>query len=579
MTQHDALVFLVSLATLLGAARIFGELARGIGFPLVVGEIVAGVLLGPTILGRVTPAAFSWLFGDPRTQTMIGAYSVVAVLFLLVAAGLEVDASVVRRRGRIAAWTSILAILLPLAGGILLGFLLPGSDLLHPERRTIFAFFLGAALTISALPIIAKTLLDLGLFKTDIGLLVMAVAMIVDVIAWLAFSILVGPIQGGFSPGRLGLTLLLTLGFVLVSFTLLRRVVDNVVGRIEHEQQAAPERVLSLVIVLALIGGAVTQAIGVHAVFGAFVVGLTVSASPRLKERTRMFIHQFVTNIFAPIFFAAMGLRIDVARAFDLRLCVLVFVVATVTKVLGATIGARVGGIHWREATAVGVGLNAHGAMGIIFSVLAFDAGLISDRVLVALVSTALVTTIVSGPVMKRLLFQRKHEEDVVALLRRGAFVPALTATTPSQAIEELVEALTPSLADLTEQAKTSVLERELVAPTGLGDEVAIPHAAVQGLTEPVLALGRTRTGIDFDAPDGKPAKIIFLLLMPPRAYEQEVRVLASVARSIFDARARQELLDAPTFDGVTRVLRASARRVDHDTQQHGPSTPNVATR
>ena len=178
---------------------------------------------------------------------------------------------------------------------------------------------------------------------------------------------------------------------------------------------------------------------------------------------------------------------------------------------------------------------------------------------------------------MKRLLYRRKHEEDVVLLLRHGSFVSELRARTSTQAIEELVEALTPSLVDLAEVAKSSVLERELVAPTGLGDEVAIPHAAVQGLTEPVLALGRSTAGIDFDAPDGKPAKIIFLLLMPPRAFEAKVRVLASVARSIFDARARQDLLEAPTFDGVTRVLGQNARRVEHDTQKPGAGATRVA--
>ena len=576
MTEHDTLIFLLSLATLLGVARLLGELARTVGLPLVVGEITAGILLGPTVLGRVLPAEHHWLFTDPKAVTMIGAYTTVAVVLLLVVAGLEVDLSVIRRRGKSALLTTLFGITLPLAGGMLLGFLLPDGDLVNPQSRLLFSAFLGVALSISALPVIAKTLLDLGLFKTDIGLLVMAVAMAIDVVGWLGFSILVGPMRGDeMDFHKVGITILLTIAFVAVSLTLVRRGVDRIVGRIEHEQQAAPERVLSLVILLALLGGAATTALGLHAVFGGFVVGLTVGDSPRLKERTRVVIHQFVTNIFAPVFFAAIGLRVDFVRSFDLRLCGLVFLIATVTKVAGCSLGARLGGLKWNEAGAVGFGLNARGAMEIILALLALEAGLIKEQVLVALVVMALATSLISGPIMKRLLYQKKNEEGVVGLLRRGAFVSELKAKTPAEAIEELVDALTPQLVDLAEAARTAVLERERVAPTGLGDEVAIPHSAVPGLTEPIIALGRAPAGIDFDAPDGKPAKIVFLLLMPPKAYEEEVRVLASIARSIFDARARQELLDAPTFDSVTRVLGANARRVE-EAQQHGPHAASM---
>jgi Kef-type K+ transport system membrane component KefB/mannitol/fructose-specific phosphotransferase system IIA component (Ntr-type) len=506
---------------------------------------------------------------------MLGAYTTVAVVLLLVVAGLEVDLSVVKRRARSAAYASSLGILFPLAGGLILGWVLPDSDLVHPEGRVLFTLFLGVALSISALPVIAKTLLDLGLFKTDLGLVVMSAATIDDVTGWLAFSILVGPLRGGavrFTP--ILITVCFTVAFVLVSLTLVRRVVDRLIGRIEAEKQAAPERVLSLVIFLALLGAALTEALGIHAVFGAFVVGIMIGESPRLKERTRVVIHQFVTNVFAPVFFASLGLKVDFVRAFDLRLCVLVFVIATAAKVLGCSVGARLGGLKWRESAAVGFGLNARGAMEIILALIAHEAGLIKEQVLVALVVMALATSLLSGPVMKRLLY-RAHEEDVVTLLRRGAYVADMRARTAAEAIEELIAALGSTLDSIGEPARVAVLERELMAPTGLGDEVAIPHAAIDGLKHPLLALGRSREGVDFDAPDGRPAKIIFLLLMPPRAYEQEVRVLASIARSIFDARAREELLAASNFDAVVRVLGQSARRIEE--QSHGPRAASLA--
>jgi mannitol/fructose-specific phosphotransferase system IIA component (Ntr-type) len=224
-------------------------------------------------------------------------------------------------------------------------------------------------------------------------------------------------------------------------------------------------------------------------------------------------------------------------------------------------VGARAGGLRWREAMAVGFGMNARGAMGIILADLAREAGLLKDELFVALVVMALVTSLFSGPAMKFLLYREQAEEDVVTLLRRGGFVSELHATTPADAIAELVRVLGSLLTGMKRRARDAVIERELVAATGLGDEVAIPHAAVEGLERPILALGRSPRGIDFDAPDGKPARIIFLLLIPPKLYEGEIQILASIARATYDARAREELMAASGLDEVTRVLSSSAKR------------------
>jgi Kef-type K+ transport system membrane component KefB/mannitol/fructose-specific phosphotransferase system IIA component len=563
VTEHDVLVFLLSLAVLLGTARVLGELARAVGLPLIIGEIVAGIVLGPTALGRFAPGVREWLFGDPTSQKMIGAYTSVAVVLLLVVAGLEVDLDVVKRRGRSALLTSLLGILLPLGGGILLGYLLPDSDLVQPDHRSLFAVFIGVALSISALPVIAKTLLDLGLFKTEVGLLVMAAAMINDLVGWLAFSVLVSPMQGGDVQLRgVAIAVGCTIAFVAVCLVLGRVAVDRLFARIEGEPGHAPGRLLSVVILLALFGAAATQAIGIHAVFGGFVVGVMVGDSQKLRTRTRVVIEDFVMNIFAPVFFASLGLRVDFVRAFDLRLCVLVFVIATLAKVIGCTAGARVGGLAWKPSAAVGFGLNARGAMEIILALLALDAGLIKEQVFVALVVMALGTSLLSGPIMKRLLYSSEPEEEVVALLREGAFVAALKATTPEDAIHELVRSLGSLLAGVKRDAREAVLDRERTAPTGLGDEVAIPHAAVEGLLKPILALGLSPQGIDFDAPDGRPARLVFLLLVPPKAYEREVRVLASIARSVFDERARAAVLRTGTLLDASDTLAKNAQRL-----------------
>ncbi len=570
MHGQEALVFLLSLATLLGVARLLGEVARSIGLPLVVGELLTGILLGATGLQRIAPSAHAWLFppAGSAAADMLAGYTTMSVVLLLVVAGLEVDLGIVKRRGKNAVLVAALGILMPLAGGLALGHLVPDDAIGASADRNLFAIFLGVALSISALPVIAKTLLDLGLFKTDVGLLVMTVAMLDDLVGWVAFSILLGPMRGGSVDfGILARTIVLATVLAVVLLVPGRRLIDRVLSVIEQHGELAPGRILSFVAVLAMLGAGATQAIGIHAVLGGFLVGVAFGDSPRLRERTRQTIHQFVTNVFAPVFFASVALRVDFVSSFDLGLCLVVFAVATAAKLIGCAGGARLTGVPWREALAIGFGLNARGAMEIILALLAREAKLINDSVFVALVTMAVGTSMLAGPAMKRLLYPKQRgpqpsADDAAGLVRDGAFVPVLTSSTSARAIEELGRALRPALGDLVEPALISVLERELVAPTGLGDEVAIPHAPVEGLKKAVVALGLSPSGIDFDAPDGRPAKIVFLLLLPPRAYEKEVRVLAALARSVFDAKAREALLETKTAEEAVRCLDEHGRRI-----------------
>ncbi|MBX3189444.1 MAG: cation:proton antiporter [Labilithrix sp.] len=581
MNEHDAVVFLLSIAALLGVARLLGEGARAVGLPAVVGELSAGILLGKTVLGRVSPGLNEYLFPAGAPKTMLTAYTTVAVVLLLVTAGLEVELGIVKRRGRTALLVSTLGIVVPLVGGILIGYGIPDAFILNPARRDLFALFLGVALSISAMPVIAKTLLDLGLFKTDIGLLVMSAAMLDDLIGWVAFSVLLGPMRGGVvDVPHLGRTIVVAALFVAACLLIGRKVADRVLARLEQQVELAPGRILSLVIVFAVLGAAMMQAIGIHAALGGFIVGVTVGDSPRLRERTRQTIQQFVTNIFAPVFFASAALRVDFAANFVPWLCFAVFLVATLAKLLGCTIGARVTGLSWREASAVGFGLNARGAMEIILALLALEAGLIDDRIFVALVTMAIGTSLLAGPMMKLLLYTPgksagSSADDAASLVRAGAFIPKLGAATSARAIEELGRALRPTIGELVEPALISVLEREMIAPTGLGDEVAIPHAAVEGLTRPAVALGLAPEGIDFDAPDGRAARIVFLLLLPPKAYEREVRVLAALARSVFDEAAREELLEQTTLEGAVKCLDEHGRRIAGGTA--GPRMSSLA--
>lgn len=563
--HHDVLIFLLGLAVLLGTARALGEVCRRFGFPAVAGEIVAGVLLGKTLLGRLAPGAFAWLFPDGPARTMLTAYTTVAVMLLLVVAGLEVDLTVVRKSGRVVLLTSALGVIVPFALGYATGMLLPGADLPDPSRRGLHAAFLGIALSISALPVIAKTLLDLGLMKTDLGLVILSSAVFNDLVGWTGFSVLSQqfvrlPSQGAGEGAGIALSVLLTAAFVVGTLALVRPVVDRLLARLQGPDEAATGRALSIIMVLALLGAAATQAAGMHPVFGGFVMGVAVGDSSRLREHTRQILHDFVSYVFTPVFFATMALRYDFAAAFDPLLVALVLVIACVAKVAGCAAGARLAGVAWRESAAIGFGMNSRGAMEILLAVLALEAGIIGERLFVALVIMAVVTSLISGPALVRLL--RPSSSPIAALLRGGEIVLDASAGTRPELLGALASALAARLGRPGDAGlfTAKVLEREQLASTGVGDGVAFPHAEIDGLTGPALAFARPERGVDFDAPDGQPVRLVFLLLMPPRGYDHQLQILSAMARLMTQEEVRRGLLGAQSARDVIGLLDGAGR-------------------
>ena len=411
MGHEEVTVFFLSLAILLGLARFLGELARKYRQPSVLGEILAGVLLGPTVLGYINHDWFAFLFPDTGA-TAIAFHGLVtmSVALLLLVAGMEVDLSVALKQGKAAIFVSIAGVALPFFMGSSLAYGLPdmfhydgGKDLLP------FALFVGIGLSITALPVIAKILMDLNMLKSDIGMLIMAAAMINDLIGWIGFAVILALIQPAVDAagqaaaaptvGLLG-TMGLTLLFIGLMLTVGRLFFHRVLPFVQIHT-SWPGGVLSFVLVVALLCAALTEYIGIHSIFGAFIAGVAMGDSHHLRERTRDNIHQFITNIFAPIFFASIGLGVNFVEGFNIWLVLLVLSIALVGKIGGCYLGARAAGMQVRERWAVGFGMAAQGAMGIILGQLALNQGLITESLFVAIVIMALVTSLLSGPQLR----------------------------------------------------------------------------------------------------------------------------------------------------------------------------------
>ena len=405
MNHNDLINLLLCIGTMLLIGRLFGEFFRKLKMPLVVGELVAGILLGPSLLGKYFPFLDDIVFTTKgNVGLVLNGITSISVIMLLFVAGMEVELSVIRQQGKTAFKTSLIGLVIPMvlgffAGKYFFGFL--GES--GVESSLTFSLFMGTAMAISALPVIARTLMDLDLFKTKIGMIIIAAAMFDDLIGWIMFSVILGMMHTGSNPYAFLFTLAYTLGFAIFMLSIGRVMINKSLPWAKRNL-SWPGGVLAISLGLAFLGAAFTEKIGIHAIFGAFIVGITFGDSVHLNEKTRDIIHQFVTNIFAPLFFVSVGFKLNFVQNFDLQIVLLVFGLAVVTKLLGAGLGALWGGLNFKEAVAVGFGMNARGAMEILLGTLALDAHLISSQLFVALVVMAVVTSIMAGPMLQYLI-------------------------------------------------------------------------------------------------------------------------------------------------------------------------------
>lgn len=558
MPHLEATQFFLALGVILATARILGELAVRLRQPAVLGEILAGILLGPTVFGALAPEWCNALF--PQTGAfpiaLDGVTSLSIALFLLVA-GMEVDLSTVWRQGRTAFIVSVFGMSIPFIVGFSSAWFFPTlMGVEETVQPVVFALFLATAFSISALPVISKILMDLNLFRSDIGMIIIGAAILNDLTGWLVFALVLSLMDGA-RHTHLGLpaTIGVILSFSAVLLTVGRWAVDKALPWIQA-RTTWPAGVLGFALTGALLCSAFTEWAGIHAVFGAFLFGVVLGDSRHLRERTRATLMQFISFVFAPLFFASIGLRVDFAAHFDPLLVLFVLVIATASKVFGCTLGARLGGIAPRQSLAVGFGMSSLGAMGIILGLLAMDVGLISARVFVALVILSLVTSMFSGSLLQ-LLLRPKRAVRFFDHLSGRTFCPALHARDRRGVIEELARSAASAAGMPAETLFYFVWQREMAMSTSLEHGIAAPHARIEGLKAPVVAAGLSEEGVDFDAMDGQPAHVIFMILTPLKDYQTQLEILADVGRTFRGAEMVERAAQSKSFTQFIALVKS----------------------
>ena len=402
ISAHQIFLFLVQFAVLLASARLLSEVMKRYGQPPVFGELAAGIVLGPSLLGWLAPDLFLVLFPrDALQYQLLELISWLGMIFLLLFTGLETDIGVLRKLGRPAALASVFGILLPFTFGYILGTTIPDRLVGRPEQRVVFHLFMGTAMAISAVPVIAKILMDLNVLRRDIGAIIMGAAIVDDIAGWTILSTLIGMTTKGVLEVRDVATAIgSTVAFVFVALLFGMRLVRRLMRWVD-ERVLVEEGHITAVLVITLICAATTEVIGIHAVFGAFVAGVLLAQAPRVRANALEKLVGVVHGVFTPVFFAFVGLRVNLTLLSDWMLIGAVIVVACAGKLIGCTLGGLLGRLPWWESLSIGIGMNARGGMELIVALIGLTSGILGSEIYSSLVLMAMVTSFMAPPLLK----------------------------------------------------------------------------------------------------------------------------------------------------------------------------------
>jgi Kef-type K+ transport system membrane component KefB len=409
---------LVQLLTIIVAARVAGSIFTRFGLPAVVGEMTAGIALGPSLFGALFPAAAAFVFPAESLGTL-KLLSQIGICLFMFAVGMELNLAHVRDRAREAVAVSHASILAPFLLGVVLAYF-TFSDLAGPNATfTGFALFMGISMSITAFPVLARILQERGLSRTFLGSTAITCAAVDDVTAWSIMAFVVGIVKSTSMAGAV-LTLALAVVFIAVMLFGVRRWLPRWLGQERLLSDEVSGGTLAIVVGMVLAAALSTEIIGIHALFGAFLAGVVMPDTQGFRERINARVEKFSSVLLLPLFFAFTGLRTQVGLLDGMQdwlLCLLIIAVATTGKLGASALAARISGMSWRDSLQLGALMNTRGLMELIVLNIGYDLGILSPRIFTMLVIMALVTTVLTGPLLS--LFGQREPRATAAHLTR----------------------------------------------------------------------------------------------------------------------------------------------------------------
>ncbi len=505
--EHGTAVFLGQILFLLLVGRLLGEVMQRLRQPAVMGQLLAGIVLGPSVLGAIWPQAQHALFpADPEQKKMLDAVSQLGVLMLLLLTGMETDLRLVKRVGRTAGIASVGGVIVPFACGFLLGELLPAAMLPDADRRMPTSLFLATALSISSIKIVAAVLREVNFLRRDLGQVILAAAILDDTLGWILIALIGGlAAHGSIQLQPLLISVLGTGAFLVVSFTVGRRWVARLI-RWTNDCFVIEMPVITAILVLMLALALLTNLIGVHTVLGAFVAGVLIGQSPILARHIEEELRGLIVALFMPVFFGVAGLSIDLTILRSPRMLGLalgLIAIASFGKLVGCYFGGRVGKLGTRESLALAIGMNARGSTEIIVASIGLAMGVLSKEIFTLIVLMAITTTLITPPLLRWALARVPVSDDEQNRIKKEAaeergFVPKLErlCVAVDRSADGQLAARLSGLFIGTRQLTASVLDlADTTRPEGQPEPTDTPlprvqHAA-QAATRTVRALHR----------------------------------------------------------------------------------------
>jgi Kef-type K+ transport system membrane component KefB len=397
---HVLFHLLLALATVVAVGRLLGRLFVYIGQPPVIGEVVGGILLGPSLLGQVSPAAYEYILPQ-SVAPYLGIVAQLGVILYMFVVGLELNPELLRSRIHAIVAISHASIVAPFLLGAALAVYLYPRFATSDVPFTSFSLFLGLAMSITAFPVLARILQDCGLTRTHLGTIALTCAAVGDVTAWCLLAFVVGVVNA--STGGAILAAALTIGFIAVMFGVVRPLAAKALF---SKDRQPTQGTIAAALVSVLLAALTTDAIGIHAIFGAFLFGAVIPHESKLAHTLRESLGNLVTILLLPAFFAFTGMRTQIALvsgSYEWLVCGAIMAVATIGKFGGSTFAARITGMTWRQGAAIGVLMNTRGLMELIVLNVGLELGVISQTLFTMMVLMALATTIATTPILRKM--------------------------------------------------------------------------------------------------------------------------------------------------------------------------------
>jgi Kef-type K+ transport system membrane component KefB len=407
----DLLHVLLALVVVIATARLLGALFRLIHQPPVIGEIIAGILLGPSLLGHVTPAISGYLL-PPSVAPFLNVIAQVGVILYMFLVGLELDPALLRKRGHATVAISHASIIAPFLMGALLALLLYPRLSSREVPFTNFALFLGVSMSVTAFPVLARILTDRRIHRTRMGAIALTCAAVDDITAWclLAFVVSVARAQ---SAGGMR-TVVFALGYIIAMALIVRPAMVRL-ALIYGNRGRLTQGVMTVIFVALLLSSSATELIGIHAIFGAFALGAVIPHDSGMARELTDRLEDLIVVLLLPAFFAFTGLRTQIGLVSGVEqwmLCLLIIVIASLGKFGGSLIAARITGLGWRDGSALGVLMNTRGLMELIVLNIGLEMGVISPTLFAMLVLMALVTTFATTPILHLIASRESIAEE-----------------------------------------------------------------------------------------------------------------------------------------------------------------------